>query len=106
MKYNLVVSRTYVTEIEVTANNIQEAWQWVSENNDIIYEQELEQCNVVSEMTDMKEIGPSENEAEELLDLAGHITDYLHRYRHVGDYIPSEMFEELEKMRSHIYNED
>ena len=106
MKYNLVVSRTYVTEIEVTANNIQDAWQWVSENNDTIYEQELEQCNVVSEMTDMKEIGPSENEAEELLDLAGHITDYLHKYRHVGDYIPSEMFEALEKMRSHIYNED
>jgi len=78
MKYNLVVSRTYVTEIEVTANNIQEAWQWVSENNDIIYEQELEQCNVVSEMTDMKEIGPSENEAEELsssltLGATGHV---------------------------------
>jgi len=49
MKYNLVVSRTYVTEIEVTADNIQDAWQWVSENSDTIYEQELEQCNVVSE---------------------------------------------------------
>jgi len=106
MKYNLVVSRTYVTEIEVTADNIAEAWAWVNQNRDTIYEQELEQCNVINEEFDMKQIGPSQNEAEELLDLVSHIQQRIHDYRHVGAYIPSEMFEALEKMRSHIYNED
>ena len=101
MKYNLVVSRTYVTEIEVTADNIQDAWQWVSENSDTIYEQELEQCNVIDDERVLEEAEPSQNEAEELQDLAGHIGHYLHKYRHVEAYIPKEMWDALEKMSSH-----
>lgn len=106
MKYNLVVSRTYVTEIEVTADNIQEAWQWVSENSDTIYEQEMEQCNVVSEEADMRELGPSQNEAEELIDLVSHIQQRIHDYRHVGAYIPKEMWDALDKMSSHITDDE
>ena len=106
MKYNLVISRTYVTEIKVVADNPAHAWDWINQNSDFIYEQEMEQCNVISEETNLQEDKPSDNEAEELLDLAGHITEYLHKYRHVEDYIPSEMFRALEQMRSHINDED
>ena len=56
MKYNLVISRTYVTEIEVTANNMQEALTWASTNQDEIYEQELEQCNVIDEDINIREV--------------------------------------------------
>ena len=106
MKYNLVISRTYVTQIKVVADSKEDAWDWINQNSDFIYEQEMEQCNVISEETDLKEDTPSLNEAEELLDLAGHITEYLAKYRHVEDYIPSDMFKALEQMRSHINDED
>jgi hypothetical protein len=56
MKYNLVISRTYVTEIEVTADNMQEALTWASTNQDEIYEQELEQCNVIDEDINIREV--------------------------------------------------
>ena len=46
MKYNLVISRTYVTEIKVVADNPAHAWDWINQNSDFIYEQEMEQCNV------------------------------------------------------------
>jgi hypothetical protein len=55
MKYNLVISRTYVTEIEVTANSEQEALEWLSANTDYVYEQELEQCNVIEEEVKIQE---------------------------------------------------
>jgi hypothetical protein len=38
----------------------------------------------------------------ELVDLAGHIGHYLHKYRHVEAYIPKEMWDALEKMSSHV----
>jgi len=101
MKYNLVISRTYVTEIEVTADNVAEAWDWVNQNSDAIYEAEMEQCNVISEETDMREIGPSQNEAEELLDLASHIHRLLHDYRHVAEFVPQAMHDALTNMLSH-----
>ena len=56
MKYNLVISRTYVTEIEVTANSMQEALEFASINTDYIYEQELEQCNVIDEDINILEL--------------------------------------------------
>jgi len=56
MKYNLVISRTYVTEIEVIANSEQEALEWASINTDYIYEQELEQCNVIIEEVNIQEV--------------------------------------------------
>ena len=56
MKYNLVISRTYVTEIEVTANSEQDALEWASINTDYIYEQELEQCNVIIEEVNIQEV--------------------------------------------------
>lgn len=109
MKYNLVISRTYVTEIKVVADSIEEAQQWVDENMDIVYEAELEQCNVVNEETDLQEDTPSLNEAEELLDLAQHIGRYLDKYIHVSDYFPSEIHDAVKKLASHaqeMYNED
>jgi len=105
MKYNLVITRTLKGEFKVVADSIEKAQEWVDDNVDDLWNI-LDGIEIIDESTELQEDKPSENEAEELLDLAGHITDYLHKYRHVGDYIPSEMFEALEKMRSHIYNED
>ena len=56
MKYNLVISRTYVTEIEVIANSEQEALEWASINTDYVHEQELEQCNVIEEEVNIQEV--------------------------------------------------
>lgn len=109
MKYNLVISRTYVTEIKVVADNIQDAWDWINQNSDFIYEQEMEQCNVVSEETDLQEDTPSLNEAEELFDLAQHIGRYLDKYIHVSDYFPTEIRDAVQKLASHaqeMYNQD
>lgn len=109
MKYNLVISRTYATEIQIEADNMADAWDWVNQNSDAIYEAEMEQCNVISEETDMREIGPSLNEAEELLDLAQHIGRYLDKYIHVSSYVPKEMRDILSQMASHAqeyYNDE
>lgn len=101
MKYNLVMSRTYVTEMIVVADDEASAWDWINDNADVIYEAELEQMNVINEESSLVPKTPSPNEASELEDLAYQILSKLEQYSHVYDFIPSEIYESLEKMRSH-----
>lgn len=77
MKYNFVMTRTFKTEYKVLANSLEEAQEWIDNNMLIIRAHELKQMNVIDYSSELQEDKPSENEAEELLDLAGHITDYL-----------------------------
>ena len=98
MKYNLVISRTYVTEMTIVADDEASAWDWINENTDVIYEAELEQMNVVNEETSLVPLTPSPNEQDELETLAHDIIRKLKEYSHVEDYIPSEMHEALAKM--------
>jgi hypothetical protein len=106
MKYNFVMTRTFRTNFNVVADNIEEAQQWLDDNMDDVWEAELEQCNVIDDERVLEEAEPSQNEAEELQDLAGHIGHYLHKYRHVEAYIPKEMWDALEKMSSHIVDNE
>ena len=98
MKYNLVVSRTYVTEMTIVADDESSAWDWINANGDIISEAELEQMNVVDEESSLVPVTPSPNEYDELQTLAHDILRKLREYRHVEDFIPSEMHEALAKM--------
>lgn len=98
MKYNFVMSRTYVTEMTIVADDEASAWDWVNDNAEAIYESELEQMNVVSEETSLAPLTPSPNEKDELVTLAYDIILKLRDYRHVEDFIPSEMHEALAKM--------
>lgn len=98
MKYNLVVSRTYVTEMTIVADDESSAWDWINANGDIISEAELEQMNVVDEESSLVPVTPSPNEYDELQTLAHDILRKLREYRHVKDFIPSEMHEALAKM--------
>ena len=43
MKYNVVISRTYATELVVDAENIQEVHDWLGNNDDKVNHEELEQ---------------------------------------------------------------
>jgi hypothetical protein len=96
------MTRTLKTEYKVVANSLDEAQEWIDNNMDTIWAQELEQLNVIDDDRELQEDKPSQNEAEELQDLAGHIGHYLHTYRHVEAYIPKEMWDALEKMSSHV----
>lgn len=98
MKYNLVMSRTYVTEMIVVADDEASAWDWINDNAEVIYEAELEQMNVVDEESSLVPVTPSPNEYDELQTLAHDILRKLREYRHVEDFIPSEMHEALTKM--------
>lgn len=98
MKYNLVVSRTYVTEMTIVADDESSAWDWINANGDIISEAELEQMNVVDEESSLVPVTPSPNEYDELQTLAHDILRKLREYSHVEDFIPSEMHEALAKM--------
>jgi hypothetical protein len=104
MKYNVVISRTYATELVVDAENIQEVHEWLGDNDDKVNHEELEQCNIIETYTNVEALSPSPNEAEELLDLAYHIHRLLHNYSHVADFVPKEIRDALEKMSSHIEN--
>jgi hypothetical protein len=104
MKYNLVVSRTYVTELVVEADNKEGVHEWLAENQETINHQEMEQCNIISDDANIELVEPSPNEASELIDLACHIEGMLIQYRHVADFIPSEMHEALRQMLR--YDED
>lgn len=105
MKYNLVMSRTYVTEMIVVADDEASAWDWINDNADAIYEAELEQMNVINEESSLEPVTPSQNEVEELADLVCHINQKLQEYSHVEDFIPKELYKALEQMLSHD-NED
>jgi hypothetical protein len=101
MKYNVVISRTYATEIVVEADNTQGVHDWLESNDETINHEELEQCNIIDIQFSIDSIEPSPNEASELLDLAWHIKTKLKEYSHVSDFIPSEMHEALRQMLSH-----
>lgn len=98
MKYNLVMSRTYVTEMIVVADDEASAWDWINDNAEAIYEAELEQMNVINEESSLEPATPSPNEKDELVSLAFEIMRKLRGYSHVEDFIPREMHEALAKM--------
>jgi hypothetical protein len=104
MKYNVIISRTYATELVVDANDKEGVYEWVGDNEETINHQELEQCNIINADIDIELVIPSLNEAEELLDLAYHIHRLLQNYSHVADFVPKEIRDALEKMSSHIAN--
>ncbi len=102
MKYNVVISRTYATEIVVDADNTQEVHDWLESNDETINHEELEQCNIINTDINIELITPSPNEYDELQSLAYDIKAKLKEYSHVEDYIPKEMWSALEKMNSPI----
>lgn len=106
MKYNVIISRTYTTELVVEAQSTQEVEKWIDTHGETIDHQELEQCNIVDFEINVEPASPSENEAEELLDLVSHIEQRIHDYRHVEAYIPKEMWDALDKMSSHIVEDE
>lgn len=106
MKYKVTTTRTYVTEMIVVADSENDACEWVMQNGDAIHNAELEQMNVVSEDSQITPITLSENEAEELLDLAGRIDNLLRDYRHVEDFIPSELHHAIANMVKITEDED
>jgi len=69
MKYNVVISRTYATELVVDAENIQEVHEWLDTHQNKVYHEELEQCNIIEEDVNIEAISPSPNESSELQDL-------------------------------------
>ena len=100
MKYNVVISRTYATELVVEAENTIEVHDWLDDNKETINYQELEQCNIIVEDTNIELVEPSPNEVSELEDLAHQILSKLEQYRHVEDFIPKELYNALEQMLS------
>jgi hypothetical protein len=105
MKYKLTTTRTYVTEMIVVAESESDAWDWVNENSDLVAEAELEQMNVMYDESTLEPCIPSPNEYDELQSLAYNIQRQLQAYRHVEDFIPSEMHEALAKMTEPIVEE-
>ena len=101
MKYNVVISRTYATELVVDAENIQEVHEWLGDNDDKVNHEELEQCNIIETYTNVELVKPSPNEAEELIALAYQIQAKLREYRHVEDFIPLDMHKALAQMLGH-----
>ena len=101
MKYNVVISRTYATEIVVDADNTQEVQEWLGNNDDKVNHEELEQCNIIVEDTNVEAISPSPNEVSELQDLVWHIKGKLKEYSHVEDFIPLDMHKALAQMLGH-----
>ena len=101
MKYNVVISRTYATEIVVEADSPMEVQEWLGNNDDKVNHEEMEQCNIIETYTSIEAVTPSYNEASELLHLATHINAKLKEYSHVSDFIPSEMHEALRQMLTH-----
>jgi len=49
MKHKIILSRTYVTEFEIEAEDNEDAKAKFKELGDSVYEKEMEQCNVVGE---------------------------------------------------------
>jgi len=101
MKYNVVISRTYATELVVDADNTQEVHDWLESNEDTINHEELEQCNIIDIQFSIGSIEPSPNEVSELQDLVYHINKKLQEYSHVEDFIPKDLYKALEQMLSH-----
>ena len=104
MKYTLTTTRTYETTYNVVADSESDAWDWISENGDLITEAELEQCNVIDEETTLEPCTPSPNEVDELMALAYQIQGKLREYRHVEDFIPKAMHDALHEMLTHNWD--
>ena len=98
MKYNVVISRTYATEMVVDAENIQEVHEWLGDNDDKVNHEELEQCNIIETYTNVELVEPSPNEALELQSLSVYIQRLIQEYRHVEDFVPKELHDALAKM--------
>jgi hypothetical protein len=101
MKYNVVISRTYATEIVVDADNIDGVEDWLESNDETINHEELEQCNIIDIQFSIDSIEPSPNEVDELADLVCHINKKLQQYSHVSNFIPNDLYKALEHMLSH-----
>lgn len=101
MKYNVVISRTYATELVVEVDNTQEVHEWLGNNDDKVNHEEMEQCNIIETYTSIEAVTPSPNEVSELLDLAWHIKAKLKEYSHVEDFIPIDMHKALSQMLGH-----
>jgi len=101
MKYNVVISRTYATELVVDAENIQGVHDWLGDNDDKVNHEELEQCNIIDIQFSIGSIEPSPNEIDELMSLAYHIKGKLKEYSHVEDFIPIDMHKALAQMLGH-----
>ena len=101
MKYNVVISRTYATELVVEADNKEGVHEWLETHQNKVYVEELEQCNIIEEDVNIELISPSPNEVSELQDLVQHINLKLQQYSHVEDFIPQELYKALEQMLSH-----
>ena len=104
MKYNVVISRTYATELVVDADSPFGVQEWLGNNEDKVNHEELEQCNIIEGDVNIEAISPSPNEVSELEDLVQHINFILQQYSHVKDFIPEDLYKALEQMLSH--NED
>ena len=98
MKYNVVISRTYATEIVVEADNTQEVQEWLETHENKVYHEELEQCNIIDTDINIELITPSPNEAVELQSLSVYIQRLIQEYRHVEDFVPKELHDALAKM--------
>ena len=101
MKYNVVISRTYATEIVVDADNIDGVEEWLETHENKVYHEELEQCNIINTDINIDLITPSPNEVDELADLVCHINKKLQQYSHVSNFIPNDLYKALEHMLSH-----
>ena len=104
MRYNITIQRTYKTEIFVSADNYDGAELWIETNEDEINEAELDQCNIVETNTKIIEMEPSENEREEILCLMSRIKTLISDYRHVSEYIPQHLIDELNTLHDKYYN--
>jgi len=98
MKYNVVISRTYATELVVDAENTIEVYDWLGDNDDKVNHEELEQCNIIETYTNVELVEPSPYEAVELQSLSIYIQRLIQEYRHVEDFVPKELHEALAKM--------
>ena len=101
MKYNVIISRTYATELVVEADNTIEVHKWLGDNDDKVNHEELEQCNIIETYTNVELVEPSPNEVSELQDLVYHIKGKLEEYSHVEDFIPIDMHKALAQMLGH-----
>jgi len=104
MRYNITITRTYETEVFVNADSLQDAELWIENNEETINEEELEQCNIVETNAKIIEMEPSANERAEILCLMNTIKKLISDYRHVSEYIPQHLFDELDNLYYKYYN--
>jgi hypothetical protein len=105
MKYNVVISRTYATELVVDVENIGKVYEWIENNEDTINHEELEQCNIINTEISAEPITPSPNEIDELMSLAYQIQAKLREYSHVEGFVPKAMHDALHEMLTHNWKE-